>query len=375
MSTWAAPGGDLDLLRWPVDGPQTLQAWDGADTYLIEEAPAGARALVIGDAFGALACGLRGRQVVSWSDSEITRLATLANRERNGIEAPWAFVPSTELPEGPFDFVLARLPRGMRQLSWMLSRLQLTPGTPAILGARSKDVQKSTVTAVDQAFGPAASTLARHRARLIRAEARGSGTPAEPQRWSVEGARVVALPGVFSEKCLDRGSELLLKADIGGGHVIDLGCGSGVLGLVIAKRQRNARVLFVDSSHAAVRSAQLGWEASDLGDRARFVAGDSLADQPDASADTILCNPPFHEGRAVHRGIAARMFADAARVLRPTGALFIVGNRHLEYHLGLKRSFGTVLQVGGDKRFVVMRATQPLDRPKGRPRADAGSAG
>ncbi len=361
MSTWNAPSGELDLLRWPPREDKTLQAWDGTDTYLLEEVPEGGRVLVIGDAFGALACGLRGRDVVSWSDSELSRLATEANRARNELAGPFTFVPSTEVPEGPFDAVLARLPRGMSQLSWMLGRLELEPGTPVLLGARSKDVQKSTVAAVQTVLGPAASTLARHRSRLIRAEARGSGTPPAGRLWSTEGVRIVALPGVFGERALDRGSELLLKTTLTGGDVIDLGCGTGVLGLVVARRHRSAKVTFADSSYAAVRSAEMGWDASDLGDRARFVPGDSLATQDANSADTVLCNPPFHEGRAVHRGIAARMFADAARVLRPGGSMFVVGNRHLGYHVGLRRCFGSVQQVGGDRRFVVMRATEPLD--------------
>ena len=47
------------------------------------------------------------------------------------------------------------------------------------------------------------------------------------------------------------------------------------------------------------------------------VRDDALAFAADASADLIVLNPPFHIGSAVHTGIAHRMFADAARVLRP----------------------------------------------------------
>ena len=41
------------------------------------------------------------------------------------------------------------------------------------------------------------------------------------------------------------------------------------------------------------------------------VRDDGLAAQPDASAELIVLNPPFHIGSAVHTGIAHRMFADA----------------------------------------------------------------
>ena len=38
---------------------------------------------------------------------------------------------------------------------------------------------------------------------------------------------------------------------------------------------------------------------------------------PDASADLVLLNPPFHLGASVHAGAGIKLFEAAARVLAP----------------------------------------------------------
>lgn len=360
-----APAG-LDLRRWPPRPDDPLRAWDGADVFLLEELEQrGIRGdvLVVEDNWGALACALAGR-VRSWGDSHLARLALADNLARNGLaDVPWS--PVTAPPEGaPPDAVLVRLPKSRRRLRHLLGLLAptLAPGTPVLLGARSRDVQKGDVTAVQEAIGPASSTRARHRARLIVAE-RDSRTPprAQARTWEIDGLVIRSLPGVFGEERLDRGSRLLLEAlppAPAGASVIDLGCGAGPLGLVAAARQPTAAVLFCDESHLAVASARRGFEAAGLPNPARFVVTDVLAGEPDHSADLVLCNPPFHQGQAVSRRVAAHMFAEAARVLRADGRLLVVGNRNLGYHVGLRRSFAQAEVVRSDPRFVVLGATR-----------------
>lgn len=74
------------------------------------------------------------------------------------------------------------------------------------------------------------------------------------------------------------------------------------------------------------------------------------------SADLILCNPPFHQQQTVGDFIAWRMFRQAGEVLRRGGALRIVGNRHLNYHVKHKRLFGNLRQVAANPKFVVLEA-------------------
>ena len=87
---------------------------------------------------------------------------------------------------------------------------------------------------------------------------------------------------------------------------------------------------------------------------------DALSAQPDASAELIVLNPPFHIGSSVHAGIALKLFEDAARVLRPGGELWTVWNTHLGYRPALNRIVGQTHQVGRNNKFTVTVSHPPL---------------
>jgi len=52
------------------------------------------------------------------------------------------------------------------------------------------------------------------------------------------------------------------------------------------------------------------------------------------------------------------MFQDAAQVLRKDGELWVVGNRHLGYHIKLKRWFSDLELLASNSKFVLFRARQ-----------------
>lgn len=52
------------------------------------------------------------------------------------------------------------------------------------------------------------------------------------------------------------------------------------------------------------------------------------------------------------------MFTGARRALRPGGELWVVGNRHLGYHVQLKRIFGNCELVVGNPKFVILKAVK-----------------
>lgn len=353
MDGVSAPPGGYTLRRWPAREDDPLQAWDGADRYLLEalaERAAPGPVLVVDDVFGALGCALAPR-ALAWGDSEVGRLALQHNLRRNGLPAvPW--VPLSEPPPAQgVVAVVGRLPKSIRRLEYILSVLApaLAPGTPVLFGDKSKNVQRSAVAAMEAALGPASSTRAAHRARLVVATRDGRTAPAP------SGA------GVFGEDRIDRGSALLLEALAAvecGTDVVDLGCGTGTLGRAAAARDPSAAVLFCDESHLAVAAARASFRAAGLSNPARFVAQDVLVAEADASADLVLCNPPFHQGQVITRRVAAQMFLESARVLRPGGRLLVVGNRHLRYHERLPRHFRSVEVARASPKFVVLEAVR-----------------
>ena len=119
-----------------------------------------------------------------------------------------------------------------------------------------------------------------------------------------------------------------------------------------------AELTLMDESYMAVQSARENWQAI-LGERpADIRAGDGLAEQPPGSLDLVLCNPPFHQQQVVGDFLAWRMFTQAKAALTKGGELWIVGNRHLGYHLKLKRLFGNAEQVAATPKFVILKATR-----------------
>jgi 23S rRNA (guanine1835-N2)-methyltransferase len=124
-----------------------------------------------------------------------------------------------------------------------------------------------------------------------------------------------------------------------------------------AVRNPQATVHFVDESFMAVASAEENFlRALGAKRQAIFRAGDGLTDFEPNSADLILCNPPFHQQHTVGDQIASSMFKHSRRILRPGGELWVIGNRHLDYHVALKRLFGTCSVVAANAKFVILRA-------------------
>ncbi|HEX5131407.1 MAG TPA: peptide chain release factor N(5)-glutamine methyltransferase [Candidatus Krumholzibacteria bacterium] len=77
--------------------------------------------------------------------------------------------------------------------------------------------------------------------------------------------------------------------------VLDLCCGSGVIGVSIAKRVPNAGVTAVDASEAAVELTADNAALNEVSDRVRLVHDDAI-DYLDGTTDrfaAILCNPPY----------------------------------------------------------------------------------
>ncbi|HCT05462.1 MAG TPA: 16S rRNA methyltransferase, partial [Pseudomonas sp.] len=71
--------------------------------------------------------------------------------------------------------------------------------------------------------------------------------------------KVVSLPGVFSHGRLDRGTELLLEHldKLPSGHLLDFGCGAGVLGAAVKRRYPHNSVTLLDVDAFAAASSRL----------------------------------------------------------------------------------------------------------------------
>ncbi|AZP23138.1 methyltransferase domain-containing protein [Streptomyces aquilus] len=371
------PWGELTLARFPDDPRDRLRAWDASDEYLLRhlrEVPLSGTVVVLGDRWGALVTALAAHGPTQITDSYLSQEATRANLARNGVETGAVRLLTTQdPPPGRIDVLLVRVPKSLALLEDQL--LRLAPGvhedTVVVGTGMVKEIHTSTLKLFERIIGPTRTSLAEKKARLIFSTPDPSGeTAATPWPYSyalpegigpVSGRTVVNHAGVFCADRLDIGTRFFLghlPDSRGGRRVVDLGCGNGVVGTAVALANPQAEVLFVDESFQAVASAEATYKANDVPGHAEFRVGDGLSGVPDGSVDLVLNNPPFHSHQATTDATARRMFADARRALRPGGELWVVGNRHLGYHVTLRRLFGNSELVAGDPKFVVLRAVR-----------------
>lgn len=77
-------------------------------------------------------------------------------------------------------------------------------------------------------------------------------------------------------------------------RVCDLGCGTGLLALLLLQRQRDLTVTGLDIQPPAIRLARLAAEENGLTDRLSFRLEDLRQTAlPAGSFDLVICNPPY----------------------------------------------------------------------------------
>ncbi|MEU2929054.1 methyltransferase [Streptomyces sp. NPDC007251] len=372
------PWGEVELARFPEDPRDRLRAWDAADAYLLrhlaeEGVPLTGSVVVVGDRWGALVTALAEHRPAQITDSFLTQEATRANLARAGVE-PGAvpLLTTQDPPPERVDVLLVRVPKSLALLEDQLLRLApaVHVGTVVVGTGMVKEIHTSTLQLFERVLGPTRTSLARQKARLIFCTPDPAlERPANPWPYryalpegvgAISGRTVVNHAGVFCADRLDIGTRFFLQhlPAPGAGRVVDLGCGNGVVGTAVALADPSAEVLFVDESFQAVASAEATYKANGVPGHAEFRVGDGLTGVAPGSVDLVLNNPPFHSHQAMTDATAWRMFTGARRSLRPGGELWVIGNRHLGYHVKLRRLFGNSEVVASDPKFVVLRAVK-----------------
>ncbi|RNE67248.1 class I SAM-dependent methyltransferase [Cryobacterium tepidiphilum] len=371
---------DFDALRrWPDVEADNLFAVDATDRLLLDEArPALAAAApgdvaVVGDRYGALTLGpaaLFGATGVRVHQDPLSgELALAANARSAGLAGSYRSLGlDRELVAGA-RVVLLQLPRSLAALEETAALIAryANPEVVVFAGGRVKHMTTAMSEVLRRHFGQVNASLARQKSRVLRAEgavADEASTDAWPRRefHADLGLWVCAHGAAFAGTSVDIGTRFLLeflprmKADAA--SAIDLGCGTGVLAAALAVSRPALTVVATDQSAAAVASARATMEANGVADRVEAVRDDALGSRPDASAELVVLNPPFHIGASVHAGIALKLFEDAARVLEPGGELWTVWNSHLGYRPALSRIVGPTEQVGRNAKFTVTVSTR-----------------
>ncbi|WP_414931438.1 methyltransferase [Vibrio europaeus] len=365
----------LSLYRYPKRNNETLQAWDAGDEYLINhveelELPSNQNILIINDHFGALSCWFSQRHNVTlMSDSFISHQGASANLKANSCPTITYLTTMSQIPSN-VDLVLCQLPKSNRHLVWLLSQLRdtLDSSVPVIAVNKAKEIHTSTLKLFEKHLGETKTSLAWKKHRLVFSNA-NSQTPIKVSpdtRWSVDNEQIELnnLPNVYSGESLDLGARFMLEhlpQNPALKHVLDLGCGNGVLSIKMGQLNPKIKMTCVDESFMAVESTQQNLIAN-LGKEREIdcIANNCLDGMPAKDVDMVMCNPPFHQQQAITDHIAWQMFCDAKQILSVGGQLLVIGNRHLGYDGKLSRLFGksNVKVVASNKKFVILQATK-----------------
>jgi len=171
-------------------------------------------------------------------------------------------------------------------------------------------------------------------------------------------ATLVSKPGLFAWDRLDEGTAALIEAmEVRPGErVLDLGCGTGLVGLVAA--WRGGQVTMVDADVRAIEAARRTLEANGV-EGVRLLLSDIasvfLKEGPRKERfDVVVTNPPFHQGVGVAYEVGCQFVVDGARLLDRRGRLYVVANKFLRYDRLMARLLPSVRTVYEDNRYHVL---------------------
>ncbi len=238
-------------------------------------------------------------------------------------------------------------------------------GRIAIYGTKKEGVQPAEALLREHCIEQVARQKAG--ARLLVAKPREGEenwkleTPPDTFSAEARGQSVTAcaLPGVFSWDRLDEASQLMLDAckPREGDHLLDMGCGCGVVSCVLLAEGLVTSATLVDSDALAIQASRRSLELGGFqGEVLASDAGEGLAAK---AFDMALCNPPYHSGSMQERGTGRRMIDNISRALTTKGRLYLVGPVFHDHSPELERLFRFHEVVVETPSFKVWRASRP----------------
>jgi len=127
--------------------------------------------------------------------------------------------------------------------------------------------------------------------------------------------------GVFSKNGVDYATNILLdNLPVLSGRTLDLGCGYGCIGIVLAKIYgKNIDVTMSDVNERALDLAAKNAVQNSVIDSVKIIKSDGFKNIP-GKFDNIILNPPIHAGKPVIYNIYSEVFQH----LNENGRFYIV---------------------------------------------------
>jgi 16S rRNA (guanine1207-N2)-methyltransferase len=187
-------------------------------------------------------------------------------------------------------------------------------------------------------------------------------TPLEPFPIAVrvrgEAFTFTSSKGMFSKDALDTGTKLLLESMHlpEKGRVLDLGCGIGVVGILVKKWFPSVAVVQSDVTRKAVTLTREN--AVQLRVDTHVVLSD-VYESVEGVFDAILTNPP----RAAGKDVIRKMIEGAPARLQDNGSLQLVALTNKggkSYAKMMEEAFGNVEVIGRGSGFQVYKSVKSV---------------
>lgn len=167
--------------------------------------------------------------------------------------------------------------------------------------------------------------------------------------------RLKTMPGFFSKKRVDEGSKLLINnMRIKDGTLIaDLGCGSGVIGIIAAKLNTRGKVHLLDLNLRIIELARANIKINEVKNAEVFLS-DLFSAVDKITYDQILSNPPLHLGKE----FLNETISECYKHLKFESSILLVVQKHLKPFIEriLNTHFGNSNIVARGAKHIIMEA-------------------
>ena len=175
-----------------------------------------------------------------------------------------------------------------------------------------------------------------------------------------------SFPGCFCHRRQDEGglalAEVVSKdlstsiqhSSLNPRRLLDMGCGCGLVGLLIARAVQGVSLVGVDSHSRAIEAANLNAQA--LGVEAEMILSDNgTPARMDGTFDVFVGNPPYYSDYRI-----AEVFLDTAkRALKPGGVCYTVCKNAAGLE-PVQRQYFPDVEIIRRRGYAVLKSVKPL---------------
>lgn len=150
---------------------------------------------------------------------------------------------------------------------------------------------------------------------------------------------IITLPGVFGYKKIDPGSILLISTFNKSiqGKVLDVGSGSGILSVMLHKKNSNIKLTLIDNNSTALLCSRYSLKENKI---IGNVFYSNLFSHVQEKYNFIISNPPTHYGNLNNLKIVHELIKQSVNFLHKNGELRIILHSNISCTEILLQEFG-----------------------------------